>query len=89
MKRYVRDILRMRAWFEKELKMLGVKTYPSAGNFVLADFGDAGPALFREMERHGILVREKSKDLGPGFARISIGTESELKKLLRLVPRAV
>ena len=44
MKRYVRDILRMRTWFEKELKKLGVKTYPSAGNFVFADFGPGGPA---------------------------------------------
>jgi histidinol-phosphate/aromatic aminotransferase/cobyric acid decarboxylase-like protein len=53
------------------------------------NFSDAGPALFRELERHGILVRERSKDLGPGFARISIGTESELKKLLRFAPRTV
>jgi len=32
-------------------------------------------------------VRERSHDLGPGFARITIGTESELKKLLRLLGR--
>src|SRR4029077_12094752 len=86
---YVREVKRLRAWFTNELDKRGARVFPSAGNFVLADFGDAGPALFRELERHGILVREKSKDLGAGFARISIGTESELKKLLRLVPRAV
>jgi histidinol-phosphate aminotransferase len=63
--------------------------FPSAGNFVLVDFGDAGAALFRALERHGILVRERSKDLGPGFARITIGTQSELKKLLKFVPRTL
>ena len=86
---YVREVKRLRAWFTNELEKRGARVFPSAGNFVLVNFGDAGPALFRELERHGILVRERSKDLGPGFARISIGTESELKKLRRFVPRTV
>ncbi|HEY1468042.1 MAG TPA: histidinol-phosphate transaminase [Candidatus Acidoferrum sp.] len=86
---YVREVKRLRGWFTNELEKRGARVFPSTGNFVLADFGDAGPALFRELERHGILVREKSKDLGPGFARISIGTKSELKELLQFVPRAV
>ncbi len=86
---YVREVKRLRAWFTDELEKRGARVFPSAGNFVLVNFGHAGPALFRELERHGILVRERSKDLGPGFARISIGTESELKKLLRFAPRTV
>jgi histidinol-phosphate aminotransferase len=85
---YVRDVKRLRVWFASELERRGARVFPSAGNFVLVDFGDAGPGLFRELERRGIMVREK-KDLGPGFARITIGTESELKKLLRLVPGTV
>jgi histidinol-phosphate aminotransferase len=86
---YVREVKRLRAWFTNELEKRGARVFSSAGNFVLADLGDAGPALFRELKRRGILVREKNKDLGAGFARISIGTKSEMKKLLRLVPRAV
>ena len=85
MKRYVRDILRLRAWFEKELKKLGVKTYPSAGNFVLADFGPSGPEMCRRLEEKGILLRERSKEIGPGFVRVSIGTKSEMERLVRLI----
>jgi histidinol-phosphate aminotransferase len=85
MKRYVRDILRMRTWFEKELKKLGVRTYPSAGNFVLADFGPSGPEMCRRLEEKGILLRERSKEIGPGFVRVSIGTKAEMERLVRLI----
>jgi histidinol-phosphate aminotransferase len=85
--RYVRDVKRLRAWFARELQKRNVRVYPSAANFLIADFGKTGPAFFRKLERHGILVRERSHDLGRGFARITIGTEAELKKLLRLFKR--
>lgn len=85
--RYIRDVKRLRAWLAHELQKRDVRVYPSSANFLLADFGKAGPAFFRKLERHDILVRERSHDLGPGFARITIGTESELKKLLRLLER--
>ncbi len=86
---YVNEVKRLRTWFTNELRKHKVRVFPSAGNFVLADFDDLGPALFRELGRRGILVRERSKDLGPGFARISIGTESELKQVLGALRRAV
>lgn len=82
--RYVRDVKRLRSWLTAELRRRGVRVFPSAGNFVLADFGESGPPLFRALEKHNILVRERSKDIGSGFARISIGTQSELGKILRL-----
>jgi histidinol-phosphate aminotransferase len=85
--RYIRDVKRLRAWFARELQKRNVRVYPSAANFLIADFGKPGPAFFRKLARHGILVRERSHDLGPGFARITIGTEAELKKFLRLFKR--
>jgi len=85
--RYIRDVKRLRAWLARELQKRNVRVYPSSANFLLADFGKTGPAFFRKLERHNILIRERSHDLGPGFARITIGTESELKKLLRLLGR--
>ncbi len=85
--RYIRNVKRLRTWFARELQKRNVRVYPSSANFLLADFGKAGPAFFRKLERHNILVRERSHDLGPGFVRITIGTESELKKLLRLLGR--
>jgi len=83
--RYIRETKRLREWFGGELKRRMVRVFPSAGNFLLADFGDDGPALFRRLTRHGILIRERSKDLGAGFARIAIGTQKELRAFLRIL----
>jgi histidinol-phosphate aminotransferase len=85
MQGYVRGVKRMRAWFAAELQKLGVKTYRSAGNFLLANFGPSGPALFQKLENQGILLRERSKDIGPGFVRVTIGTQSEMRRLLKTI----
>ena len=85
--RYIRESKRLREWFGGELKRRHIRVFPSAGNFLLADFDDAGPGFFRRLTRNGILIRERSKDLGPGFARITIGTKKELQALLRLLDR--
>lgn len=81
---YVAGTVRRRSWLTRELQKCGVRVFPSAANFLLADFGPAGSAFFRKLARHNILVRERSKDLGPGYARITIGTQAEMQKFLRL-----
>ncbi len=83
MQGYVQTVKRLRGWFAAELANLGVTTFPSAGNFLLADFGPRGPQLFRRLEKKGILLRERSKEIAPGFVRISIGTPLEMQKLVR------
>lgn len=85
MRSYVKEVMRLRAWFATKLIKLGVKTYPSAGNFLLANFGPSGMALFQKLEKQGILLRERSKDMGPGFVRITIGTGSEMQRLLKAI----
>jgi histidinol-phosphate aminotransferase len=84
-RRYVRGIQRVRKWFASELQNLEVKTFPSAGNFLLANFEPEGPKLFQRLEREGILLRERSKELGPGFVRITIGTQAEMNLLLKRI----
>jgi histidinol-phosphate aminotransferase len=86
-RRYVRGILRTREWFAEELRKLGVKPFASAGNFLLANFGPGGPRLFQRLEHQGILVRERTHDLGPGFVRITIGTTAEMKLALKEIKR--
>ena len=87
MQRYLRDIARTRNWFEQQLASIGVKTYPSPCNFLLADFGPNGPELFQRLLGGGVLLRDRSKDIGPGFARISIGTQEEMELLMRTIKR--
>jgi histidinol-phosphate aminotransferase len=85
MRGYVTEVKRLRAWFTSKLQKLGVTSYASGGNFLLADFGPQGPALFRRLEKLGILLRDRSKDMGPGFVRITIGTSSEMHRLLQSI----
>jgi histidinol-phosphate aminotransferase len=86
---YVKRTRAIREWFAGELARLGVSAFPSAGNFLLADFGSKGPALFKNLATHGILVRERSKDIGVGFARISIGTQLEMKRLVKVIQKGI
>ena len=85
MQAYVNGVKKLRAWFAAELVKLNVKTYASAGNFLLANFGPSGPALIQKLENRGILLRDRSKDIGPGFVRITIGTQSEMRRLLKTI----
>jgi histidinol-phosphate aminotransferase len=82
---YVKEVKRLRVWFAAELRKLGAETFSSAGNFLLANFGPDGPALFYKLEKQGILLRDRSKDIGPGFVRITIGTQSEMKLVLKAI----
>jgi histidinol-phosphate aminotransferase len=86
---YVNQTRELRGWFAGELARLGVRIFPSAGNFLLADFGPQGPALFKKLAAQGILVRERSKDMGSGFVRISIGTRSEMTRLVRVIQKEI
>lgn len=88
MKLYVKNILRTRAWLAKELHKLGVKLYPSAGNFLLADFGSGSSEMCAWLEEtEGVLLRDRAKDISPGHIRVSIGTQKEMERLLKLIKR--
>lgn len=87
MRGHVREILKRREWFAKELEAMRVRTFPRAGNFLLANFGPEGPAFFARLEKKGILLRERTKAIAPGFVRIGIGTRNEMETLLREIQR--
>jgi histidinol-phosphate aminotransferase len=84
---WVASVKQLRLWFAGELSKLGVKTFPSAANFLLVDFGSHGPDLFCTLRNKNILVRERSKDIGPGIARITIGTKEEMLALLEEIKK--
>jgi histidinol-phosphate aminotransferase len=80
---YTREVLQSRALLEAGLVRLGARIYPSAANFVLADFGPAARRLVRALERKGILVRERRDFPRTGFVRISAGTRADTRRVLR------
>lgn len=82
--RTVREVWRAKKELENGLVRLGLRRYPSAGNFVLAQFGPRGPEIVAALARQGILVRDRSSDFGrPGYVRITIGTLAQTRRLLR------
>ena len=68
-----------RAWLSAQLERVGIKAWPSHGNFFLADFGDAGSAEAADahLRRRGLIVRAMRGYGLPNMLRITIGTEEE------------
>jgi histidinol-phosphate aminotransferase len=67
----------------RDLEALGVTTFPSHTNFVLADFGRDCRPICQALAARGILIRDLvSFGMEPRFARIGIGTETERARLI-------
>ncbi len=82
--RTVREVRRSRVEFARGMKRLGVKCFPSAGNFVLVYFGERTRQIVAALARKGILVRDRSSDFGgEGYVRITLGTLAQTRRLLR------
>jgi len=82
--RTVREVKQSRAEFARGLAKLGVKSFPSAGNFVLAYFGVNTKQIVAALARKGILVRDRSSDFGgEGYIRVTLGTPAQTRRLLR------
>ena len=63
------------------LRELGVRTWPSAANFVLMDIGPRHKQLCEVMRAHGVLLRDRSSDPGcEGYVRITIGVEEHVTR---------
>jgi len=86
LRRYVDEVTLAREEFARALARLGITSYSSAANFILVDFGRRGPQLVRRLERQGILLRDREMEFGRrGFARVSIGTRAQMRRLVRAI----
>ena len=81
---YVRQVRDSRKQLARGLERLGARVFPSAANFLLADFGPGAGKLARRLARRGILLRDRRDDFGrDGFLRITAGTPGQTRRLLR------
>lgn len=71
------------------LPRLGVKTYPSAGNFLLVEVDGEGRAVYERLLRHGVIVRPVAGYGLPAGLRITIGTAQQNEKLIRALAAAL
>ena len=78
---YVAEVLAARAEFEAALDEAGVRRWPSHANFVLVEIGAQHKEFTRLMSAAGVLVRDRSSDLGcDGRVRITIGTREQMRQ---------
>jgi len=78
---YVAQVAAGRERMFAALKELGVRTWPSAANFVLMDIGPRHKELCTVMRARGVLLRDRSSDPGcEGYVRITIGVEEHVTR---------
>jgi len=70
-----------RAWLVEELQKLGINTQPSAGNFLLGDFGAEAENIRQALRNQGIFIRQMGAYGLPEHLRITVGLEEENKIL--------
>jgi histidinol-phosphate aminotransferase len=68
---------------------LGVKLHPTAGNFVLADVGRPGQAVYERLLRRGVIVRPVGGYGLPQCLRITIGTAAQNERLIAALAAAL
>src|ERR1700761_4411569 len=78
---YVLQVHQGRERILTALEELGVRTWPSAANFVLMDIGTRHKELVNLMREHGVLLRDRSTDPGcDGYVRITVGVEDHVTR---------
>ncbi|MGI6257957.1 MAG: histidinol-phosphate transaminase [Anaerovoracaceae bacterium] len=85
-KETVERIKATRKMFSAEMEALGCRVLPSSANFV---FVEKGKDYFQALRKRGILVRHFDKEPISGYVRITIGTEEEMKELLRVTEEII
>ncbi len=73
---YVRRVLESRELLCAALDELGVRYWPSRGNFVLVEIGDDCSRICSVLSSRGILIRDQSGCI-PGAARVTLGPMQE------------
>ncbi len=82
-RKYVREVNRAKQQVAAAFARMDIPTFPSASNFVLADFGSRAPEIVRRLERRGILLRDRQSEFGrPGYVRVTIGTRAQMRRLV-------
>jgi len=76
-------VIVMREQTAKSLREFGFTVLPSSANFLFVKHPNIGGAeFFAELRSRGILVRHFNKDRIADFLRISIGTDTDMYKVL-------
>jgi histidinol-phosphate aminotransferase len=79
--RYVTEVLAARNDCHAGLHRLGIRHWPSQGNFILFVSPMEPKQLCQRLRAQGILVRDRSHEI-PGTVRVTIGTREQVQRFL-------
>jgi histidinol-phosphate aminotransferase len=86
----VTSVKRERARLEAAFSKYGIRTWPSHGNFLLADLGRWHTSFTEALQTDGIYVRDRGGDPAcSGCVRITIGTAAEMDRFYAALPGAL
>ena len=86
----VTAVKRERARLEAAFSKYGIRTWPSHGNFLLANLGKWHAEFTAELAKDSIHVRDRGADPAcSGCVRITIGTPEEMERLYTALPGAL
>ncbi|MCX5713562.1 MAG: aminotransferase class I/II-fold pyridoxal phosphate-dependent enzyme, partial [Candidatus Omnitrophica bacterium] len=71
------------------LKKMGIPYVPSVANFILVDVGRDGLAVFNQMLKLGVIVRDMQQYGLKNFIRVTIGTKKENERLIKVLKKVL
>ncbi|MHB8733093.1 MAG: histidinol-phosphate transaminase [bacterium] len=71
-----------RAWLAASLAEMGLRSIPSQANFVLVDLGRPSDEVARQLLPHGVIIRPGAMWRLPTWARITVGTAGENRRVI-------
>jgi histidinol-phosphate aminotransferase len=87
---YAAAVQHNRRTLERKLESMGLRYWPSRGNFVLVQVGPFHAEFVQALRTRGILVRDRSYDPGcDGCVRLSVGSDDHAQILIRALHEVV
>lgn len=82
-------ILEGKSYLYQALSNLGIAFVPSVTNFILIDVAGDGVAVFKEMLKYGVIVRDMQQYGLKNFIRVTIGTKKENEKFIKVLKKVI
>ncbi|MBN1912946.1 MAG: histidinol-phosphate transaminase [Candidatus Omnitrophica bacterium] len=89
LKKTRKAVLEGKAYIYDSLNGLGIAYLPSAANFILIDLARDGAAVFKEMLKYGVIVRDMKQYGLKNFIRVTIGTKKENERFVKVLKKVL
>jgi histidinol-phosphate aminotransferase len=84
-----RLVLEGKNYLYDALTRLGLAYVPSVANFILIDVAKEGVAVFKEMLKYGVIVRDMQQYGLKNFIRVTIGTKKENERFIKVLKKVL